>query len=101
MRTELYSRYVPFTVTQGGPLMRRFILTVALGFALVAAAGPAFASSCPKLVKQIDDATANRYDPVAAEAKTKAKQGADLHAAGKHADSMKVLQEALASLGIK
>ena len=81
--------------------MNRSILTAALGLTLVLAAGPAFASSCPKLVKQIDDATATRYDPTAAEAKLKAQQGAALHAQGKHAESMKVLQEALASLGIK
>ncbi|MGH7355204.1 MAG: hypothetical protein ACRELS_11620 [Candidatus Rokuibacteriota bacterium] len=81
--------------------MRRSVVFVALGFALVVTAGPAFASSCPKLVAQINAATGQRFDPTAAAAKVKAQEGAALHAAGKHPESMKVLQEALASLGIK
>ena len=81
--------------------MHRFAQAVVLGAALLIAAGPALASSCPKLVKQIQDATAIRYDPTAANAKVKAQEGAALHAAGKHPESMKMLQEALASLGIK
>ena len=82
-------------------MMHRSVLAVALGFALLLTAAPVFASSCPKLVKQITDATDIRFDPTAAEAKVKAQEGAALHAAGKHEESMKVLQEALASLGLK
>ena len=81
--------------------MRRFVLFAALGSMLVLVAGPAFAGSCPKMVAQINGATGIRFDPTAAAAKQKAHQGAALHAAGKHAESEKVLKEALASLGIK
>ena len=82
-------------------MMHRSVLAVALGFALLVTAGPVFANSCPKLVAQINDATAIRFDPTAAAAKQAAQQGAALHAAGKHAESMKVLQAALATLGLK
>jgi hypothetical protein len=81
--------------------MRRFVLFAALGSMLVLVASPAFAGSCPKLVAQIEGATGIRYDPTAANAKVKAKEGAALHAAGKHAESEKVLKEAIASLGLK
>jgi len=81
--------------------MHRSILAAALSLTVLLVAGPVFANSCPKLVKQIEDATATRYDPTAAEAKVKAQQGAALHAAGNHAEAMKVLQEALTSLDIK
>lgn len=82
-------------------MMRRSVLAVALGLAFLLTASPVFAHSCPKLVAQINGATGIRYDPTAAAAKQKAQEGAALHAAGKHDESMKVLQEALASLGIK
>ena len=81
--------------------MHRLMSVIVLAMVVLIAAGPAFASSCPKLVKQIDEATAIRYDPTAADAKVKAQEGAALHAAGKHAESMKVLQDALKSLDIK
>ncbi len=81
--------------------MQRSILAAALSLTVLLVAGPVFANSCPKLVKQIEEATATRYDPTAAEAKVKAQQGAAFHAAGNHAEAMKVLQEALTSLDIK
>ena len=62
---------------------------------------PALAGSCPKLVKQIQDATGNRYDATAANAKVAAAQAASLHQAGNHAESEKVAKEALEKLGLK
>jgi hypothetical protein len=62
---------------------------------------PAYAFQCPKLVKQLQDATATRFDAAAANAKEKAAEANALHAAGKHAESEKMAKDALATLGIK
>jgi len=67
----------------------------------LALASPAFAFQCPKLVKQINDATANRFDPTAANAKQKAAEANALHGAGKHAESEQMAKDALNSLGVK
>ena len=67
----------------------------------LALASPAFAFQCPKLVKQINDATAQRFDATAANAKQAAADAQALHAAGKHAESEQKAKEALASLGVK
>ncbi|MBI4969500.1 MAG: hypothetical protein HZC25_15390 [Rhodospirillales bacterium] len=81
--------------------MNRFALAAA---ALLMAASPAFASSCPKHVKAIDDYLAANPMTMADKA-TKAKalrnEGEALHNAGKHAESMAKLTEAEAILGIK
>ena len=69
---------------------------VALGVA-----SPAFAFQCPKLVKQISDTVGNRFDAAAAQGKTDAANAAKLHAEGKHAESVKAAQDALAKLGVK
>lgn len=79
--------------------MRRLVVTLAAG-AVVAFAGPALASQCPKLVAQINAAAGNRFDNASYEAKQKAAQAQQLHAEGKHADSEKVATEGLALLGI-
>lgn len=70
-------------------------------FVVAAAAAPALAGSCPKLVAQINSMTSNRLDATAYSAKQKAAQAEKLHKEGKHADSEKVAKEVLASLGKK
>ena len=64
-------------------------------------AAPASAFQCPKLVKQLQDATANRYDATASAAKVAAAQSNALHSAGNHAEAEKVAKDALTTLGIK
>ena len=81
--------------------MARLALTVVVALVALTLSTPAFAFQCPKLVKQINDATANRYDAAATTAKVAAKESEALHAAGKHAESEKLAKETLASLGIK
>jgi hypothetical protein len=67
----------------------------------LALASTAQAFQCPKLVKQIDDATAQRYDAAAANARQAAAEAQALHAAGKHAEAEQKAKEALATLGTK
>jgi len=81
--------------------MARIALTAVAALTALALSTPAFAFQCPKLVKQINDATAQRFDATAANAKVAAAQANSLHAAGKHAESEKMAKDALASLGIK
>lgn len=77
--------------------MKKFLI----GMAMVAfAATPALAFECPLLQKQIDDAIGNRLDATSANAKAIAAQAADLHKAGKHADSVKKYDEAAKVAGI-
>ena len=78
--------------------MDRLVLTVVVGLIALALASPASAFQCPKLVAQIQTATAQRFDPTAADAKVKAVEAQSLHAAGKHAESEKLAQETLAKL---
>ena len=78
--------------------MYRLVLTVVVGLVAFALASPASAFQCPKLVEQINTATAQRFDPTAADAKVKAVEAQALHAAGKHAESEKLAQETLAKL---
>lgn len=81
--------------------MHRLILTALIGLTTLLFAGPALAFQCPKLVTQINTATAQRFDAAAANAKAKGVEANNLHAAGKHAEAEKVAKEALASLGIQ
>jgi hypothetical protein len=81
--------------------MARIALTAVAALIALALSTPAFAFQCPKLVKQINDETARRFDKTAADAKVAAAQANSLHAAGKHAESEKMAKDALASLGIK
>jgi hypothetical protein len=69
--------------------------------AVLAVASPALGFQCPKLVKQINDATANRFDATAADARVAGAAAAKLHAEGKHAESEKTAKDALAKLGVK
>ena len=81
--------------------MHRLALVAVVGVAGLLQASPALASQCPKLVKQIEDATALRFDPTAAAAKVAATQATALHGAGRHAESEKVAKDALDTLGVK
>ena len=69
--------------------------------AVLAVATPALAFQCPKLVKQIRDATGNRFDEAAAQARVAASEAEKLHGEQKHAESEKAAKDALAKLGIK
>ena len=80
--------------------MKRTALFVALAFA----ASMAFANTCPKLMKQIDDALPTATGKSAAqmnEVKDLRAQGEALHKAGKHAESEAALRKALGILGVK
>jgi hypothetical protein len=81
--------------------MQRLALVTVIGFLALLFAAPASAFQCPKLVQQIQAATANRFDATAADAKLAAAQAQALHAAGNHAESEKVAKAALDKLGIK
>ena len=82
--------------------MKHLMLTlVGIGTFVALAAGPALAFQCPKLIGQINDATGNRFDGAAYDAKMKAAAAQKLHAEGKHAESVKTAQEGLAVLGMK
>ena len=81
--------------------MQTLALTVVAGLVALFLATPASAFQCPKLVKQIQDATANRFDATASDAKVAAAKSQALHADGKHAEAEKAAKEALDKLGIK
>jgi hypothetical protein len=66
--------------------------------ALVLVATPALAFQCPSLVKQIDAQAGNRFDATAQSARQEGAKAAKLHAEGKHAESVKTAQDALAKL---
>jgi hypothetical protein len=81
--------------------MQRLALGAIVGLFALLLASPASAFQCPKLVKQIQDLTARRFDKTAAAAKQAAAQAQALHTAGKHAESEKMAKEALGTLGVK
>ena len=77
---------------------------IALGTALLFAAGTAMAMHCPKDMKQIDEALAK--NPTLSEAqmkdvKAQRAKGEELHKAGKHQESVDELAKAKKTLGIK
>ena len=77
--------------------------TLAIGAAMLMAAGTALAFHCPSDMKKIDEALAKKPKLTEAEAKEVTKLRADgeaQHKAGKHDDSMKSLGEAKKILGI-
>jgi hypothetical protein len=80
--------------------MTHLALTAVVSLVALLLAAPADAFQCPKLVKQLQDATARRFDATAANAKVAAAEAQTLHAAGKHAESEKVAKEALTKLGM-
>lgn len=77
-----------------------------LGYACLLALsviGTAFASSCPKHMKAIDEALAKSPSLTAAdmaEVKRLRAEGEEMHKGGKHAESMAALQKAEKMLGI-
>ena len=68
---------------------------------VLAAATPALAFQCPKLVKEVQDTAGNRFDAAAAEARAGAATAAQLHSEGKHAESETAAKAALEKLGVK
>jgi hypothetical protein len=81
--------------------MHRIALTALVALTALTLSTPAFAFQCPKLVNQLNAATAQRFDATAANAKVAGAQAMALHSAGKHAEAEKMAKDALASLGIK
>ncbi|HXK53847.1 MAG TPA: hypothetical protein PK405_04105 [Hyphomicrobiales bacterium] len=76
-------------------------LVAAAAFAFIA--GPAFAFHCPADMAKIDAAmtTATLDDAAKAKVTELRAQGEELHKAGNHEESVKVLAEAMAILGVK
>ncbi len=79
-------------------------LCIALGLGLALTCGSAFAFHCPIDMKAIDEALAQKpklSEAQLTEIKQYREQGAELHKAGKHAESVEVLGKAKAILGLK
>ena len=76
---------------------------MAVAVALALTAGGAFASTCPKVIKEARDAAAKMKmdDPKVKAAVAKLDEAQKLHDGGKHADSLKLANEAAADLGVK
>ena len=78
--------------------------TMALGVALLFAAGSALAFHCPKDMKAIDDALAKNPKLTEAqmkEVKQHRAKGEEFHKAGKHQESVDELGKAMKILNIK
>jgi hypothetical protein len=82
--------------------MKKLIAVTAV-VAGLAFSGVALASNCPVLIKQGKEAAATMKadDPKVKDANAKLAEAQKLHDAGKHADSVKTANEALALLGVK
>jgi hypothetical protein len=82
--------------------MKKLIAVTAM-VAGLAFTGVAMASTCPLLIKQGKEAAAKMKadDPKVKEANAKLTEAQKLHDDGKHADSVKKANEALALLGVK
>ncbi len=81
--------------------MKRILMAA---FLSVLFAAPAFAGSCPVMVKSIDAALAENPNLSAAqlaEVKSLRDQGEAQHEAGQHGESVKTLQKAKDILGLK
>ncbi|HEV8615505.1 MAG TPA: hypothetical protein VGU22_08410 [Methylomirabilota bacterium] len=83
--------------------MLKTLMVLAVAVSLALSSGVAFASSCPKVIKEGRDAAAKMKadDPKVKQATAKLDQAQKLHDAGKHADSLKTANDALALLGVK
>jgi hypothetical protein len=79
--------------------MRMKMLVMALAV-LGLAAGPALASQCPLLIKQVMDATAGKTDAASKKASDLAKEAKALHDAGKHAESVAKADEAAKAINL-
>jgi hypothetical protein len=75
----------------------------AVAVALTLTAGGAFASSCPKVIKEARDAASKMKadDPKVKAAVAKLDQAQKLHDGGKHTESLQLANEAAADLGVK
>ena len=83
--------------------MRKLVAVTTVAVALAFTAGAAFASSCPKVIKEGREAAAKMdpNDPKVKGAVAKLNEAQSLHDGGKHADSLAKANEALADLGVK
>ena len=83
--------------------MKKLMAITAVTVALALTAGGAFASTCPKVIKEARDAAAKMKmdDPKVKAAVAKLDEAQKLHDGGKHADSLKLANEAAADLGVK
>jgi len=80
--------------------MRKLMAVTAVTVALAFTAGGAFASSCPKVIKEGREAAAkmSASDPKVKAAVAKLDEAQKLHDGGKHADSLKLANDALTRL---
>ncbi|MEK9725050.1 MAG: hypothetical protein VW405_16425 [Rhodospirillaceae bacterium] len=84
--------------------MKRLLASAAIAALFALGALPAAANSCPKDMKAIDAALAKSPSLSAAQMGQVTKlraEGEAFHKAGKHADSVRVLHEAMGILEIK
>ena len=82
-------------------MIKKVMITAAVVFFAVGfLSTPALAAHCPKDVKLIRAAMSKMGDKKMSMAKDAADKGLALHKAKKHGDSIKVLHEAMKTLGI-
>ena len=83
--------------------MKKATIAVAVALSVALTSGAALASGCPKVIKEGRDAAAKMKadDPKVKGAVAKLDEAQKLHEAGKHAESMKTANDALAELGVK
>jgi len=83
--------------------MRKLMVVTAVAVSLALTSSAAFASSCPRVIKQGRDAAAKmkKDDPKVKAAVAKLDEAQKLHESGKHGDSVAKANEALADLGVK
>lgn len=79
---------------------RIIVTTLAAGALLFTLSAPALAFQCPKLVKQIEDESGQRFDDAAYDAARSAEQATALHKDGKHAEAEAKAKEGLKRLGL-
>ena len=80
--------------------MRKILTVAAVAVVVAFGAGSAFASSCPKVIKETRESAAKMKadDPKVQAVVAKLDEAQKLHDAGKHADSLKLANEAAADL---
>ena len=83
--------------------MRKLLTVTAIAVSLALTSGVALASSCPKVIKEARDAAGKMKmdDPKVKAAVAKLDEAQKLHDGGKHAESLKLANEAAADLGVK
>ena len=83
--------------------MRKILTVTAVAVVVAFGAGSAFASSCPKVIKETRESAAKMKadDPKVKAAVAKLDEAQKLHDGGKHAESLKLANEAAADLGVK